>query len=65
MGFQYFDYGAGKKAQNLVYELNHMQKSMGYKIIGYVRTDDQQECISSDLPIFTFSELSERSKNFL
>ena len=63
-GFNTLIIGAGKKAQNLVYELNHMQKSMGYKIIGYVRTDDQQECISSDLPIFTFSELSEKIKEF-
>ncbi len=61
-GFNTLIIGSGTKAQNLVHELNHMQKSMGYKIVGYVKTEKSQENIPSDLPVFEFSELSEKIK---
>lgn len=63
-GFNTLIIGTGKKAQDLVYELNHMQKSLGYKIIGYVKTEKDQENLLLDLPVFEFSELSEKIKEF-
>ncbi|WP_455499115.1 sugar transferase [Coprobacter sp.] len=63
-GFNTLIIGSGKKAQDLVHELNHMRKSMGYKIIGYVKTEETDESIPSDLPVFSLSELPEKIKEF-
>lgn len=63
-GFNTLIIGVGTKAQDLVYELNHMRKSMGYKIIGYVQTDETEEVIPTDLPVFSLSELPEKIKEF-
>lgn len=63
-GFNTLIIGTGKKAQDLVYELNHMRKSLGYKITGYVRTEETDEPVPTDLPVFSLSELPEKIKEF-
>lgn len=56
--------GCGRSAKEIARRIESRRMVMGYRIVGYLKTDMDAEISSDDLPVFSFDELDEVIRSY-
>ncbi len=56
--------GCGRSAKEIAKRVESRRMVMGYRIVGYLKTDMDAETPSDDLPVFSFDELDEVIRSY-